>query len=243
MVSVPVKLYGATEESGIKAHQVHGHDGGRIRYKRVCETCEETVEFRDIAKGYEVDDQIVVVYDDELDSTGKSREMEVMEFVPAEQIDPVMFDKSYMLAPDGKSTPKAYKLLAETLKRSGRVAIGYITIRSKTRLAALRVRDYSKRNVIMVHTLAWPEELREADFPTLDKEVEITDGELEMADTLIKSLSRDFNPDRYRDASQEELLEIIEAKRGGAAAVTLPDPAEEVRELLAKLEASIKGGA
>ena len=141
LVNVPVKVYSATEDHDIKFHQVHAKDNGRIRYKRVCEVCGEVVEFRDIAKSFESEDgQTVIITDEDIATLPeeRSREIEVVEFVPADQLDPLMYDKSYFLEPDSKSS-KSYMLLAQTLAETDRVAIVHFALRSKTRLAALRV--------------------------------------------------------------------------------------------------------
>ncbi|TGD87413.1 Ku protein [Mycolicibacterium sp. CH28] len=248
LVNVPVKVYSATEDHDLKFHQVHAKDNGRIRYKRVCEVCGEVVEFRDIAKAYESDDgQTVVITDEDIASLPEERshEIEVVEFVPASEIDPLMYDRSYYLEPDGKST-KSYVLLAKTLADTDRVAIVHFALRNKTRLAALRVKDFSKRDVMIVHTLLWPDEIRDPDFPVLDKEVEIKPAELKMAGQVVESMADDFHPEQFRDTYQEQLKELVEAKLAGGEAFTTEDqPAEldeteDVSDLLAKLEASVK---
>ncbi len=167
LVNVPVKVYSATEDHDIKFHQVHEKDNGRIRYKRVCEVCGEVVEYRDIAKAFESDDgQTVIITDDDISTLPeeRSREIEVLEFVPAADLDPLLFDRSYFLEPEGKSS-KSYVLLAKTLMETDRVAIVNFALRNKTRLAALRVKDFSKRDVMMIHTLLWPDEIRDPGFP------------------------------------------------------------------------------
>src|SRR6202023_702291 len=175
----------------------------------------------------------------------KSREIEVLEFVPASEIDPLMYDRSYYLEPDSKST-KSYVLLAKTLAETDRVAIVHFALRNKTRLAALRVKDFSKRDVMVIHTLLWPDEIRDPDFPVLDKEVDIKPAELKMAGQVVESMAQDFNPDRYHDTYQEQLQELIEAKLEGGEAFTAEeqpkelDETEDVSDLLAKLEASVK---
>jgi DNA end-binding protein Ku len=248
LVNVPVKVYSATEDHDLKFHQVHQKDNGRIRYKRVCEICGEVVEYRDIAKAYESDDgQTVIITDEDLATLPeeKSREIEVLEFVPAGDLDPLMYDRSYFLEPDSKSS-KSYVLLAQTLARTDRVAIVHFALRNKTRLAALRVKDFSKREVMVIHTLLWPDEIRDPDFPVLDKEVTIKPAELKMAGQVVDSMADDFDPDRYRDDYQEQLKELVEAKlEGGEAFTTEEQPAEldateDVSDLLAKLEASVK---
>jgi DNA end-binding protein Ku len=248
LVNVPVKVYSATEDHDIKFHQVHAKDNGRIRYKRVCEVCGEVVEFRDIAKAFESEDgQTVIITDEDIATLPeeRSREIEVVEFVPAEQIDPLMYDRSYFLEPDSKSS-KSYVLLAQTLAQTDRVAIVHFSLRNKTRLAALRVKDFGKRNVMVVHTLLWPDEIRDPDFPVLDKEVEIKKAELTMAGQVVDSMTEDFKPEQFHDTYREQMEELIEAKIAGGEAFTTEEPAteldatEDVSDLLAKLEASVK---
>src|SRR6201997_5583842 len=240
LVNVPVKVYSATEDHDIKFHQVHAKDNGRIRYQRVCEIDGEVVEYRDIARAFESDDgRSVIITDDDIATLPeeRSREIEVLEFVPASEVDPMLFDRSYFLEPDSKSS-KSYVLLAKTLAETERMAIVHFTLRNKTRLAALRVKDFGKRDVMVVHTLLWPDEIRDPDFPVLDKKVEIKPAELKMAG--------EFNPDRYHDDYQEQLHELVQAKLEGGEAFTTEeqpkdlDETEDVSDLLAKLEASVQ---
>ena len=216
--------------------------GSENVYKR------QVVEYRDIAKAYESDDgQTVVITDEDIATLPEERshEIEVVEFVPASEIDPLMYDRSYFLEPDGKSS-KSYVLLAKTLADTDRVAIVHFALRNKTRLAALRVKDFSKRDVMVIHTLLWPDEIRDPDFPVLDKEVEIKPAELKMAGQVVESMADDFRPDEFRDTYQEQLKELVAAKlEGGEAFTTEEQPAEldeteDVSDLLAKLEASVK---
>jgi DNA end-binding protein Ku len=249
LVNVPVKVYSATEDHDVKFHQVHEKDNGRIRYKRVCEVCGEVVEFRDIAKAYESDDgQTVIITDEDISTLPeeRSREIEVLEFVPSSDIDPMMYDKSYFLEPEGKSS-KSYVLLTKTLKETDRVAIVHFALRNKTRLAALRVQDFSKRDVMVIQTLLWPDEIRDPDFPSLDAKIDIKPAELKMASQVVESMTDDFNPDRYHDDYQEQLHELIQAKLEGGEAFTTEeqepkelDETEDVSDLLARLEASVK---
>src|ERR1700712_86445 len=249
LVNVPVKVYSATQDHDVKFHQVHAKDNGRIRYKRVCELDGEVVEYRDIAKAYESDDgQMVIITDDDISTLPeeRSREIEVLEFVPASDLDPMMYDKSYFLEPDGKSS-KSYVLLAKTLAETDRVAIVNFALRNKTRLAALRVKDFSKRDVMMIHTLLWPDEIRDPDFPELDKKVEIKPAELKMAGQVVESMTDDFRPDQFRDTYREEMEELIKAKIEGGEAFAAEekepenlDETDDVSDLLAKLEASVK---
>jgi DNA end-binding protein Ku len=241
-------VYSATEDHDIKFHQVHAKDNGRIRYKRVCEVCDEVVEYRDIARAYESDDgQSVVITDEDIATMPeeRSREIEVLEFVPASQLDPILYDRSYFLEPDSKSS-KSYVLLAKTLLETDRVAIVHFALRNKTRLAALRVKDFSKREVMVIHTLLWPDEIRDPDFPVLDTKVEIKPAELKMAGQVVDSMADDFDPDQFHDDYQIQLKELVEAKLEGGEAFTVDeaptelDETEDVSDLLAKLEASVK---
>ena len=248
LVNVPVKVYSATEDHDLKFHQVHAKDNGRIQYKRVCAECGEMVEYRDIAKAYEGDGgQTVVITDEDIATLPEERshEIAVLEFVPASDLDPIMFDRSYYLEPDGKSS-KSYVLLARALADTDRVAIVHFALRNKTRLAALRVKDFSKRQVMVVHTLLWPDEIRDPDFPSLDADVEVRAPELKMAGQVVESMSDDFRPEQYSDTYQEQLQELVDAKLAGGQAFTPEekstslDETEDVSDLLAKLEASVR---
>ncbi len=209
LVNVPVKLYSATEDHDVPLHQVHDADGGRIRYKRVCEIDGETVDYEHIAKAYVDGEQTVILTDEDFAAlpVERSRDIDVVEFVPTAQIDPIMFEKSYYLAPDSKST-KAYVLLMRTLEESDRTAIVKFALRQKTRLAALRVRD----GVLTMQTLLWDDEVREARFPELDEAPRITDAELTMSKQLVESFASDFTPEKFTDDYQEQLRTLVEAK-------------------------------
>ncbi len=209
LVNVPVKLYSATEDHDVPLHQVHETDGGRIRYKRVCELDGETVDYGSIAKAYVDGDQTVILTDDDFAAlpVERSRDIDVVEFVPSSQIDPIMFEKSYYLAPDSKST-KAYVLLMRTLEDAERTAIVKFALRQKTRLAALRVRD----GVLTLQTLLWDDEVREARFPELDESPKITEAELAMSKQLVESFASDFEPEKFTDDYQEQLRTLVEAK-------------------------------
>ncbi|WP_159704218.1 Ku protein [Arthrobacter sp. 18067] len=209
LVNVPVKLYSATEDHDIGLHQVHNKDGGRIRYQRKCEICSEVVAYEDIDKAYEEEGRTVVLTAAELKSLPEenSREIEVVEFIPAEQLDPIMYERSYFLEPDSKS-PKAYMLLRQTLEDTDRIAIVQYALRQKTRLGALRVRG----DVLLLQALLWGDEVREAKFPSLETDIKISDKELEMSSALVESMAHDFDPDEYTDDYQAQLKTLIEAK-------------------------------
>lgn len=239
LVNVPVKLYSATEDHDVSLHQVHDKDGGRIRYQRVCEIDGEVVPYQHIDKAYDDGERTVIITDEDLKSlpAERSREIEVVEFVPTEQIDPIMFDRSYYLEPDSASN-KAYVLLREALESTERTAVVRMALRQKTRLAALRVFG----DVLMVQTLRWSDEVREAKFPALDEPAKITSKELDLSKQLIESLSSDFEPEEFVDEYQEELRTLITAKleQGDAldtAATFGEQPEEEGGEVIDLMEA------
>jgi len=209
LVNVPVKVYSATEDHDISLHQVHDKDGGRIKYQRRCEICGKIVPYDHIDKAYDSGEKTVVLTSDDLHSLPeeKSREIEVVEFVPSDQLDPIMFDRSYFLEPDSKS-PKAYALLRKTLEKTDRTAIVHFALRQKTRLGALRVRD----DVLLLQTLLWDDEVREAEFPALDTPTKISAAELDMSMALVKSFESDFDPSKFSDDYQIELRQLIDAK-------------------------------
>ena len=210
LVSVPVKIYTATEDHDISLHQVHDKDGGRIHYERRCEVCGKVIPFEHIDRAYDAGDRTVVLDDDDLESLPEASrdDIEVVEFVPSEQLDPITFERSYYLEPE-KGGVKAYVLLRRTLERTDRTAIVRFALRNKTHLGALRVHE---DGVMVLQSLLWGDEVREADFSALAKPPRVTPKEQQLADALVKSLEADFSPDDYRDEYQEELQKLIDAK-------------------------------
>ncbi|TPW70777.1 Ku protein [Schumannella sp. 10F1B-5-1] len=209
LVNVPVKLYSATEDHDLPMHQVHDEDGGRIRYQRKCEICAEVVPFEHIDKAYDDGEQTVVLTKDDLASlpAERSRDIDVVEFVPSQQVDDIRLERSYYLAPDSSSM-KAYTLLRRTLQETERTAIVRFSLRQRTRLAALRVHD----DVLLLQTLLWDDEVREAAFPGLDEHPRVSADELKMAQQLVDSFSKDFEPARFEDEYQVQLKQLVEAK-------------------------------
>ncbi|MFS4506730.1 Ku protein [Clavibacter sp. Sh2141] len=209
LVNVPVKVYSATQDHDVPLHQVHDADGGRIRYQRRCEICGKIVDYAHIDKAFDDGDRTVVITEEDLSSLPeeKSREIDVVEFVPSDQIDPVMLDRSYFLEPDS-SSPKSYALLRRTLQETDRTAIVHVTLRQRTRLAALRVRG----DVLMLQTLLWDDEVREADFPSLDAAPKVSPRELKMSAQLVEGFAEDFDPSKFSDEYQEQLKTLIDAK-------------------------------
>ncbi|WP_431247698.1 Ku protein [Leifsonia xyli] len=209
LVNVPVKVYSATEDHDVPLHQVHDEDGGRIRYQRRCEIDGKVIPYEHIAKAYDDGERTVILTPEDLSSlpSERSREIDVVEFVPNDQLDPLMFDRSYYLEPDSKSL-KAYALLRKTLEDEERTAIVEFALRQKTRLAALRVRG----NVLVLQTLLWHDEIRAAEFPSLDQTPRISDRELQLSSALMESFAGDFEPEKFSDEYQIELRKLIDAK-------------------------------
>jgi len=243
LVNVPVKMYTATQSHDVAFHQVHRKDGGRIRYRRVCQVCGEEVAYDEIAKGYESPEGDLVVLTDEdlaeLPVTG-SREIDVERFVPSEQIDPMLFEKSYYLEPE-KSGVKPYALLREALKASDRMALVHVAIRSRSTLAVLRVRD----DVIVLQTMLWPDEIRQADFDTLGDVEELRPQELAMASSLIESMAGEYDPDEFDDEYREAVVAVVEGKldKGESSKVEEPGTSSvdsgQVLDLMAALQRSV----
>ena len=241
LVNVPVRLYSATENHDVQFRQVHREDGGRIRYQRICSIDGEQVSYDDIAKGYETEDgRMVVLTDEDLADlpTRSSREIAVDKFVPAEQIDPMLLDKSYYLEPD-KTATKAYVLLRDALKAADRMAIVTVSIRARMTVAVLRVRD----DVIVMQTMLWPDEIRSPEFASLGEETGAKPSELAMANMLVESLAGDYVPDDYDDDYEQAVDALVKAKLEGGEAREAPaaqDSSGEVLDLLAALQRSVE---
>ena len=241
LVNVPIRLYSATENHDVQFRQVHREDGGRIKYKRTCSIDGEEVAYDDIAKGYETEDGEMVILDDsdfaDLPSR-TSKEIGVVKFVPADQIDPMWLDKSYYLEPD-KAATKPYILLRDALESEKRVAIVTVSIRTRMTMAVLRVRD----GVIVMQTMIWPDEIRKPDFAVLDDDASATAQELKMAHMLIDQLAGDFEPDDYEDDYAIALKELVRAKVEGGevrAPAAAAEESGEVVDLLAALAKSVE---
>jgi DNA end-binding protein Ku len=245
LVSVPVKLYSATENHDIKFHQVHGADGGRIRYKRTCTVCGNEVEYADIVKGYETPDGELITLDEAdletLPVASDNREIDVVEFVPSDQVDPLLLDRSYYLEPETRAA-KPYALLRDALAQTDRMALVKVAIRQRETLALLRVRG----KVIVLQTMLWPDEVRTPDFEILDSEVELRPQEMQMAASLIDSLGADFEPSRFTDEYREAMVALVEGKRSAGDTREAPAPAaasggaDSMTDLLSALQRSVE---
>ena len=244
LVHIPVKMYAATEDRDVKFHQVHIADGGRIKYQRQCQTCEQTVTFAEIGKGYEDETgRRVIVSEEELDGlqVPHGRDLEIIEFAPAQQIDPLHFDKAYYLEP-ATGAAKPYVLLRRALQETDRTAVILMTMRKRTRLGLLRVRD----DVLVLQTLLWPDEVRVPDFEGIaDEDITVRPQELAMAGSLVESLSADFDAGAYTDEYRQAVLDLVTQKLAGEDVIVprSPEAADDsgtVIDLMAALQESVR---
>jgi DNA end-binding protein Ku len=238
LVTIPVSVYPATEEKTLRFNQLHDEDGGRIRMKRVCSIDGEEVGYEHIVKGYEYEkDRYVILTDDDFEAipVESSRAIDIVQFVELEEIDPMLYKKSYYLVPE-ETGAKAYALLREALDKAGKVGIAKVSFRDKEHLAALRFRDES----FVLETMFWPDEIREADFGGVDVASKVRSNELEMAQTLIENLTADWDPTEYTDEYRESLLRVVEAKiNGEEIEVVEAEPTAKVVDLMEALKASV----
>lgn len=243
LVSVPIKLYSATSNHDVRFHQVHATDGGRIKYKRTCSVDGEEVEYADIVKGYETEDgELITLTDEDLDSlpAAAGHEIDVIEFVPADQIDPMLFEKSYYLEPEAKAA-KPYALLRDALVQTDRVAVVRFALRQRESIAVLRVRG----KAIVLQTMLWPDEVREPDFDILDADVELRPQEQTMAASLVESLGADFDPSQFQDDYRDAVEAMIERKRTTGETRQAPvaekgdSGSDSMTDLLSALQASV----
>jgi DNA end-binding protein Ku len=242
LVSVPVKLYAATESHDVSFRQVHVKDGGRIRYQRICSIDGEEVPYAEIAKGYETEDGEMVVLTDEdmaeLPSTS-SREIAVEKFVPSDQIDPMLFERSYYLEPESTGA-KPYALLRQALLEADRVAVVTVALRQRTTVAVLRVRPTEAGDVIVLQTMMWPDEVRVPDFNVETGEVK--PAEVKMAKMLVETLAGDFDPAEFEDDYAEAVEALVKTKIEGGEVTrteTSTPTSGEVVDLLAALQRSV----
>ncbi|WNZ08716.1 Ku protein [Streptomyces sp. 11x1] len=240
LVSIPIKLVNATESHSVSFRQVHLDDGGRIRYRKVCELEDREVTQGEIGKAYEdADGTMIPITDEDLASLPipTAKTIEIEGFVPAESVDPLQVDAAYYLAANGVPAAKPYTLLREALKRSGKVAICKFALRGRERLGMLRVVD----DVLAMHGLLWPDEIRTTEGVAPDASVTVRDKELDLADALMDTLG-EVDLESLHDDYREAVEELIAAKASGEEPPSAPMPAAEgkVLDLMAALEKSVR---
>lgn len=241
LVTIPVKLYSATEEKDISFRQVHPEDGGRIKYKRVCDKCGNEIPYAEIAKGYETaDGRLAILEKEDFDNLplATTKAVEVVQFVAESDVDPTYFAKTYFMEADGPGM-KPYVLLRDALAQAGRAALVKVALRSRESLALVRVRD----DQLLMHTMMWPDEIRDGSFAAPPADVTVSDAEVTMARAFIDALSGEFDPEEYSDSYREALEEVVQAKLGGVALAEEPAAAPQeadVVDLVAALRASVE---
>jgi DNA end-binding protein Ku len=241
LVHIPVRLHAATESKDVKLRYLHRECKTPIQYTRTCPVCNRPVEWDEIVRGFEYQpNQFVILEDEELRALDapRSHTIEIADFVELREIDPIYYDRTYYISPDG-SGGKAYRLLTEAMERTGKIAVAKTVLRSAETLACVRV----YRNVLVMETLYWPDEVRSLEgLPATAADAQVTDQELDMAVTLINQLAGPFSPDKYRDERRSALLNLIEQKvaNAPAAVVSAPAPADNIVDLMQALQESIR---
>ncbi|MEX0989303.1 MAG: Ku protein [Actinomycetota bacterium] len=238
LVTIPVAVYPATEEKSLKFNQLHEKDLGRIRYKRVCSVDGEEVPFDEIVKGFEYEkDHYVTLTDDDFDAipVESSRAIDIHQFVDLEEIDPMLYKKSYYLVPE-ETGAKAYALLREAMASESKVGIAKVSFRDKEHLAALRFVD----DAFVLETMYWPDEIRAAEFDGVNVDQKVRTQELEMAKQLIDNLTSDWSPEQFTDEYREAMLQIVEKKIAGEEIEVVESEAPaKVVDLMQALKASV----
>jgi len=241
LVNIPVKMYVATEKKDLKFNYLHSECMSPIQYRKYCPHCDREIKTEEIVRGYEYQKgSYVVINEEDLDRipVDNTKTIDILDFVNLEQVDPIYFDKSYYLEPS-QGGEKAYSLLTEAIKKTNKVAIARIIIRTKQSLAALRVKD----NVLIIETIFYPDEIRSADQINIGLSPEkLHDNEIKMAISLIENLSTDFKPEKYKDEYRQALWEMVETKITGKEIIKTPENKNEnnVVDLMDALKASIE---
>ena len=238
LVTIPVRVYTAVDEKSLRFNQLHEKDQGRIKYKRTCSVCGEEVPFDEIVRGYEYEkDHYVVLTDDEVERGIRSaRTIDILKFVPADEIDAIYWKNPYYLLPE-QTGAKAYALLRKALGDDGYVALAKFAIRDKEHLATLRLRD----SVFVLSTMYWPDEIRPVEFEEVEIDVEVRPQELKMARSLIENMTDHFDPDEFHDTYREKLEDVVEKKIAGEEiAVVEETGTATVVDLMEALKASVE---
>src|ERR1051325_7810967 len=241
LVSLPVKLYSAARSETVSFNQLHASDHSRVKQVLYCQAEDKPVERKDLVKGYEYEKGKYVVVDEEdikKSAPASSRTMEILEFVPTDQVDPVYYESSYYMAPDDAGE-KPYALLFEALRRTGHVGIAKVAMHNREHIVILRP---GKRGILL-HTMYYEDEVRKVEEFRTDASL-VKDKELELATTLITSLAAEFEPVKYKDEYRENLMSMIHAKVEGKEVVEAPQSQElaPVIDIMEALKASLALG-
>jgi DNA end-binding protein Ku len=238
MVTIPVKLFTATDEKDVAFHMLHKKDGVRIKQQRYCPEDEAVIEWNDVARGYEIaPDQYVIMEPEDFENVpvDTTHSIEITDFVPSEQIDPIFYQKTYYLEPD-KIGAKPFALLRQVLADSKLVALAKVTLRQKEQLCTLRVYN----NTISLETMFYADEIRATDELDVPEDIDIGEKELKMAKSLVEMLTGDFEPEKYHDSYREALLEVIERKSAGEVIARPAPVAGKVVNLMEALRESVE---
>jgi DNA end-binding protein Ku len=240
LVTIPVRAYAATEDHDLHFHHVHRADGGRIRHRRECEACGAVVDFADISRGYELDDGRLVMLDkDDFDALPRAtgHTMRVVHFVPAGEVPPIYFQRSYYLEPEDTAV-HAYVLLRQALERTQRTAIVKIAMRRREILGAV----HSEGDMLMLHTMLWPDQIRPPEFSFLDREVTVRPAELAAATSLVSSMTSPFDPGDFTDEYRAALEQLIETRAEDAQPPPIPPQrvGDQTMDLLEALQLSVE---
>ncbi|MFJ4582533.1 non-homologous end joining protein Ku [Streptomyces echinatus] len=240
LVTVPINVVGATEDHSIHFHQYHLEDGGRVRYRKVCELEDREVSQEEIGKGYELSKtQVIPITDEDLSNLPlpTAKAIEIDAFVPLASIDPIRIAEGYYLQPAGQVAAKPYKLLVEALGRSAKVAVAKYAWSGRERLGLLRIRD----DVLVLHAMRWPDEIRDP-AELLPPPAEVSEAEIEGALALMDTMTVDrLEGEEFRDRYTEAVAQIIEAKREEKPLPEAPEPEQPapVLDLMAALQESV----
>ncbi len=241
LISIPVRLYGATEAKDVSFHQVHAADGGRIRYQRVCEKCGEVIEYADIAKGYEAaDGRLAILDSDDFESLplSSSKTVDIVQFVDESEIDPMYFEKSYFIQAEGAGT-KPYVLLRDALRNTAKAGVVKVAMRSRESLALIRAKD----DVLVLDTMLWPDEIRDSQFAAPDADVKASKQEVAMAESFVTQLTEPWDPTQFEDDYRTAVEELVNAKLAGAPVpvdASTSTSSADVVDLVAALKASVE---
>jgi DNA end-binding protein Ku len=238
LITIPVRLFTAARTERVSFNQIHQPCGSRIKQQTFCPHCNRTIERNELVKGYEVEkDRYVIVNDEEIKAIAppSSDNMEIVEFVKAQTIDPIYYDASYFMVPE-EAGKKAYHLLLETMRKSGYSAVAKITMHQREYTVVVRPHS----DGLVLHTMFFPEEVREVPEFRRDENVTVREQEVALAEKLVEGLATEFDASKYHDEYQGRLMQMIEAKREGMSVPTeAPKKRAPVIDLMAALQASL----